>query len=126
MKFIPDCQVAWNQFQIFTAQTFLKYWHCYQFFLDTLFPHYEDTLSCLVKRWKKNGHVYFFFKHHNVYFFMLLLAFCLRYVRLYITRLGTGYKYFLAKNFRYQDLKSFLQKSYIFFMLLLAFCLRCA
>ena len=69
----------WNQFQIFTAQTFSKYWHCYQIFLDMLFTHYEDTLGCLVneigKKWQD-----FSFKHHNVYFFMVLIAFCLRYV----------------------------------------------
>ena len=67
IKFIPDCQVMWNQFKIFTAQTFSKYWHCYQIFLDMLFTHYEDTLGCLVneigKKWQD-----FSLKHHNVYF----------------------------------------------------------
>ena len=67
IKFIPDCQVMWNQFQIFTAQTFSKYWHCYQIFLDMLFTHYEDTLGCLGneigKKWQD-----FSLKHHNVYF----------------------------------------------------------
>ena len=68
IKFIPDCQVMWNQFQIFTAQTFSKYWHCYQIFLDMLFTHYEDTLGCLVNEiGKKMARL--FFKNITMYIF---------------------------------------------------------
>ena len=85
MKFISDCQVAWNEFKIFTAQIFLKYWHCYQIFLDMLFPHYEDMLSCLVDEMEKKWPVYFFLKHHNIYFYVaacFLFKICLVYILL--------------------------------------------
>ena len=64
----------WNQFQIFTAQIFSKYWHCYQIFLDMLFLLYEDTLGCFENEMEKNGKT-FSFKHHNVYFLCCCLHF---------------------------------------------------
>ena len=106
IKFIPDCQVMWNQFQIFTAQTFSKNWHCYQIFLDMLFTHYEDTLGCLVneigKKWQD-----FSLKHHNVFFYG---ADCILFkIRLFYRLL----EIFLTSNLRYQDFKSLLEKNYI-------------
>ena len=71
MKFIPDYQVAWNQFQIFTAQTFSEYWHCYQIFLDMLFPHYEDMF--LVNEMGKNGQFTFFL---NITMYIFYVAAC--------------------------------------------------
>ena len=112
IKFIPDCQVMWNQFQIFTAQTFSKYWHCYQIFLDMLFRHHEDTLGCLVNEiGKKMARL--FFKTSQCIFFMVLIAFCFRYVYFVDYLNWHSIQIFLTNNLRYQDFKSLLEKNYI-------------
>ena len=49
---VPSCVESISNFY---STNIFKYRHCYQIFLDMLFPHYEDMLSCLVMRWKKNG-----------------------------------------------------------------------
>ena len=89
MKFIPDCQVAWNQFQIFPAQTFSKYWHCYQIFLDMLFPHYEDMLSYLVNEMGKKWPAHFFLNITMYIFYVaacFLFKICLVYILLDLTQ----------------------------------------